>query len=545
MLNAFLISRRLHTEYKVNGTLNVLRHVSLLRKVLPPDVYSQSWIKSVVQVFKIIGEVFSFFLGKAVYLGIMVLLPCIFLKDKGVEADTAAMAVHILFFMTLLGAHIHNPLFEASEEMFYAVFLLRMDAKKYALSNYIYFLIKSFLGFLVVIGACRAIVKSFALPLYFVILLPLYVVCAKLLASWLNLRFFRRHGSLITYDAPKYGKLVWVFTAVCVLAAYGPVVFGITLPYSVVTALCLAVIAGGAASAVMLYGAKDYRRVLRYIELKNRELVSDRDEAVKAATKESTLKKISADDLDQDAPAKDKGLKGCAFFNELFVRRHRKLLTKTAKLQAAVLALVFAAAAAACLLVPDLAARVNSNILGVLPIFLFVMYMLNRGETVTQAMFFNCDSSMMIYNIYRRPDVILGIFTERLKTLVRINLLPSCVIAAGLPLVYLCSGGTKRPFEYAVMAVTILAISVFFSVHYLTMYYLLQPYTEGLAQKGVGYRVVMGLTYAVCYAGLQVKALRANSLLFGIVVCIFTVLYVAAALVLTYRLAPKTFRLRR
>ena len=33
--------------------------------------------------------------------------------------------------------------------------------------------------------------------------------------------------------------------------------------------------------------------------------------------------------------------------------------------------------------------------------------------------------------------------------------------------------------------------------------------------------------------------------LLGIVVCIFTVLYVAAALVLTYRLAPKTFRLRK
>ncbi len=188
---------------------------------------------------------------------------------------------------------------------------------------------------------------------------------------------------------------------------------------------------------------------------------------------------------------------------------------------------------------------VNSNIPGLLPIFLFVMYILNRGENITQAMFFNCDSSMMIYNIYRRPDVILGVFTERLKTLIRINLLPSCVIAAGLPLVYLCSGGTRRPFEYAIMVITILAISVFFSVHYLTMYYLLQPYTEGLAQKGVAYRMVMVLTYVVYYACLQVKALRANSLLFGIVVCVFTVLYVAAALVLTYRLAPKTFRLRR
>ena len=86
---------------------------------------------------------------------------------------------------------------------------------------------------------------------------------------------------------------------------------------------------------------------------------------------------------------------------------------------------------------------------------------------------------------------------------------------------------------------------MFFSVHYLAMYYLLQPYTEGLAQKGVAYRIVMTLTYAVCYACMQIKALRENALLFGIIVCVFAVVYAAVALALTYRLAPKTFRLRR
>ena len=55
----------------------------------------------------------------------------------------------------------------------------------------------------------------------------------------------------------------------------------------------------------------------------------------------------------------------------------------------------------------------------------------------------------------------------------------------------------------------------------------------------------MMLTYLVCYLSLQIDALRDNSLLFGIVVCLFAAAYVPAALLLTYKLAPRTFRLRR
>lgn len=94
-----------------------------------------------------------------------------------------------------------------------------------------------------------------------------------------------------------------------------------------------------------------------------------------------------------------------------------------------------------------------------LPYFVFIMYMINRGTVVTQAMFMNCDHSMLTYRFYRTPKVILALFKERLKTLIGINLIPALVIAIGLPLILFITGGTDNPLNYLVLFVSIIAIA--------------------------------------------------------------------------------------
>ena len=176
-----------------------------------------------------------------------------------------------------------------------------------------------------------------------------------------------------------------------------------------------------------------------------------------------------------------------------------------------------------------------------LPYFLFVMYLLNRGRAITQAMFTNCDHSMLTYRFYRQPKVILALFTERLKYIVAINLLPASVIALGLPLLLWLSGGTAQPLNYLLLFVSILAMSVFFSVHTLVLYYLLQPYNMQMETKSALYGIVNYITYFICYFAIGKEV---STLTFGIGVSVFCLLYVAAALLFAYRLAPRTFRLR-
>ena len=84
-------------------------------------------------------------------------------------------------------------------------------------------------------------------------------------------------------------------------------------------------------------------------------------------------------------------------------------------------------------------------------------------------------------------------------------------------------------------------MSIFFSVHHLVMYYLLQPYNVHSELKSSTYTVVNAITYFACYYMLQIKM---PIFIFGLMTIIFSILYCFISLILVYRFAPKTFKLR-
>ena len=184
---------------------------------------------------------------------------------------------------------------------------------------------------------------------------------------------------------------------------------------------------------------------------------------------------------------------------------------------------------------------VNHFVLRNLPYFVFIMYFVNRGTGFTNVLFMNCDHSLLTYSFYKRPECILRLFKIRLREIMKVNLLPAAVIGAGLALLLYLSGGTKEPLDYVVLVISILCISMFFSVHYLTIYYLLQPYNAGTEIKSGTYRVVVTGTYFVCYGVMRMDV---PTLVFGMGTVVFCVAYCMIACVLVYKLAPKTFRLR-
>ena len=56
------------------------------------------------------------------------------------------MALNILFFLTIAGAISNNTMFDPTKDKYYAMILMRMDARKYTLTNYLYNMFKILLG---------------------------------------------------------------------------------------------------------------------------------------------------------------------------------------------------------------------------------------------------------------------------------------------------------------------------------------------------------------------------------------------------------------
>lgn len=201
---------------------------------------------------------------------------------------------------------------------------------------------------------------------------------------------------------------------------------------------------------------------------------------------------------------------------------------------------VVAAALIAVSFIPGAKEEINEIPLRFLPYFTFVMYVINRGAGFTQALFMNCDHSLLTYSFYKKPKFVLRLFWIRLREIIKINLPPAAIIGGGLAALLYATGGTDDPTDYAVIIVSIICMSVFFSMHYLTIYYLLQPYNAGTEIKSGTYQLIMSATYLVCYFMMQVKM---PTKVFGLAAIAFCVVYCAAASVLVYKFAPKTFKI--
>lgn len=495
--DTLILQLRLHMAYRVNGILYRLRFLRL--------PYENSFAKTLGLVLAVLREIFGMLLGKLLYMAVFFAAPLLLIRRE----LPPELYGHLLVFLTLIGGIFNNNLLNGGRDAYYAVILLRMDARRYTLSAYGYYLLKTAVGFLAAALLVGHLILRQGLALC--LLTPVLVCGVKLLSAGLELRHFHRR-SILPRDEKRFSLLQGA--SVLLLAA-----------------------AGGAWGAAYLLRFSGYRRVYRHLFTADVSLLSG--DGPQAAARETQAQYQSKLTLDAGPNSRKTG---CARFNELFVRRNYRLLMRPARRTAVIAGAALALGCAACLALPEIAAAINGALVPALPMMLLLMYFINRGNTVTQILFFNCDSSMLSYRFYRQPRVILGIFTARLKSLTAINLLPTAVIALGLPLLLLCSGGTDTPTDYLVLPLAILAMSVFFSVHYLVLYYLLQPYTAGLENTSFGYRLITGLTYFVCY--MIYANVHGATMAFGIGMIVFAAAYVAAALLLAYRLAPRTFKLR-
>ncbi len=522
MLKTLRISFALRDTYRVNGILYSLKQVPLLKRILPDALYQVRELKIFAHVIAAIWEFISIFLGKFLYFLVMI-FGMSFLYGRA-PADQAFL--HFLLLLTFIGAYLNTSMFHPTRDKYYAMILMRMDARSYTLAHYGYAIFKVIVGFLpfaILFGLLRGI------PLWFCLLIPFCVAGAKITVAAYALRDYEKNGYV--YNENKSQKRLWLLAGVLLALAYGLPAVGIVLPAAVSIGLLLVWIPLGALSVRRIVSFRDYRQV-------NQQLLSqltNQMDAIQKAKKTAVEKVISTD---TSITSRKKGFE---YLNELFIKRHQKILWKSTIQIASVCGFLVCGVLLALFLVPDIKPGVNEVVFNWLPYFGFILYAINRGTGFTQALFMNCDHSLLTYSFYKQPKWILKLFQIRLREIMKINAVPAIVIGGGLALILYASGGTDNPLNYVVLFVSVLCMSALFSIHYLTMYYLLQPYNAGTEIKSGTYRIVMVATYLVCYSMMQ---LRMPILVFGAACIVFCILYSVVACFLAYRFAPKTFHLR-
>ena len=527
MLKTLRLSLTLKNTYRVNSILYAIKQIPLIKNIIPYSIYSEGGLKIFANVLSVIWTVISTFIGKLLYFLVMIAAVSGFYNLP--ESQGAALFLQLLLPLTVIGAFMNSLMFDPSKDKYYAIILLNMDARRYTLANYAFNMLRLMLGFTV-----SALIFGLAMGLsvWECLLVPFFVAGTKMTFAALELRKYEKKGSVKGDGKTAFLKVVLMVLLLAL--AYAPPAFAYILPETVTVALMFFAVLAGGLSVKKIITFKSYRAM--YKELLTDALTVQMDESAQAKLlKEQSRKSISADSGITSSK------KGFEYLNELFIKRHKKILWRSAERITVGVLVIIAAVLLLFVYVPEAKSAVNGALMNFLPLSLFVMYILNRGTGFTQALFVNCDSSLLTYSFYKRPKFILKLFQIRLREIVKINLLPAAAIGGGLALLLYVSGGTDNPLNYGVLFVSVSALSIFFSVHYLTLYYLLQPYNSGTEIKSGTYKLAMWGTYMVCYIFLQ---MRFPTLIFGAATIVFCLVYCAAASLLVYRLAPKTFKIR-
>ena len=522
MFDTFINSFKLRNTYKVNTIIYSIKQLPIIKKILPESLYQNKALKIIGNIISIIMEILLIFLGKFIYIITMIFGVLSLYKTK--QSDTF---LHLLLFLSIIGAFLNTYMFNPSRDKYYAMFIMRMNAKEYTITNYLYSILKVIIGFMpftIVFGLIANV------NIFICILIPFYIASAKIIVGAYSLLEYEKKKIIINENKPV--KYIWILTAFLLILAYGLPYIGIVINQTIFITIALIFI------ILAIYGIKYINKFNSYRELYKIMLTSG-DINVTTNTqyivKETVLKQI---DIEENISSNKKGY---AYFNDLFIKRHSKILSKSAKkitfvLTAIIIGLIFATHVN-----NDIKVQTNKLLMTCLPYFVFIMYIINRGQVVTQAMFMNCDHSMLTYSFYKTPKAILGLFKERLKSVIFINLIPALVLGIGLAIILYSTGGTDNNINYLIIFTSITAMSIFFSIHHLILYYLLQPYNVYSETKSSTFSIANALTYILCYSMLKIQI---PTIYFGIVTIGFAIMYCIISLVLVYKLAPRTFRLR-
>lgn len=520
MINILVKSLEIDIVYAVNSLIYSLRNLPILKDLLTDDAYDSKVLKIVIGIIGIVLSTSRAILFKAFYYFVIYSICKTMCQNNYVNAT-----IHLYFLLTILGMFINNKLLNTSKKKYFSIILFNMDATKFYKANIFWNTIVNF----TLNSICLFILaKILSLQLIYPITLLLFTTFIRFIGESLNIMFYKK------YDYMWYSNTTLYFTLLLIILGLSLLpIINITIPFKIIELVTIFTIIIGTLSLLYLFNIKDYK--LMYKRLNNKVNVMDSDNE-KAYLKQSMVE-VKKKDIELDFK-KIKGKKGFDLFNTIFFERHKEILLRSAKKYALIIGIIYIILIFICYTNNIYLKQISNFLNNRLAIFVFVMYFVNRGAIITQAMFFNCDHAMLSYNFYREPKTLLGLFKKRLITVINVNLLPAITIGIGNAIIL--GLNNTSILTIICMIIFIICLSIFFSTHYLVIYYLLQPYNKNMEMRKISYSITTLLTYIVCY---QMFSLILNINILSIFGIMFSCLYIIISLVLVYKIAPQTFKL--
>ncbi|WP_020614819.1 hypothetical protein [Paenibacillus daejeonensis] len=530
---------RLQATTWANRLIYYAQRLPLLNRLVNERAYAAVGAKRVAGIAAVVLMIMAGLASSFLYLGVMIALPLQVWAGEWADDARRALFVHMYFCLSVLLAGVSSAkVLEPTKIKYIAVRLMRIAPTRYMRATILYRYATFFLYQLI---AMLVIGSGLGITLLQAVLLVGAVTLWRVGTEWLHLALYRWSGivlvkktgtvMLITLLAAALAYLP--LTPLDVIPAFGDAILG--QPFMLALLLVFGLVTG-----YLLLRKTDYTAALR--ESTNRDdpllnmqqLIADAQQKSVQASDKDYSENRTFEPSDTDEATRKKGY---AYTHQIFMTRHRSLIRAPLRKRLSIIGVLGVVLAAVALTM--------SNTLEVawlgefVPFVILAMLYFAMGDHLCKTWFYHCDMPLMRYRFYRKDAV--QHFRLRLGQLLRMNVLIGTSLAAVLTVsVLIVSGGEIPGFLLPLWLLT-LSLAVFFSVHHLLLYYVLQPYTTELNTKNPFFFLINSVFSGAFVATMLI---RPNLWVLAVIVVVLTLTYVFMTGPLVTKFADRRFRVK-
>lgn len=520
---------KINTSSSINAFLYFLKKLPILKRKLKNINYSFLRLKKAVGIVSIIYNIISIPI-KSFLIFLLVYVPSIFIAEENAHLVLSTLIFFFYYVLRIVG----SELLAADFKKFIMVKQMRMNPKNYALATIIPNEIVKLVGKAVVF----TLLLNFGSPGIYGIVLAISMSCFAIFSEAIHLFIYDRYNTTM---ANHNTLLVIIYFAIFVggyaLAFISP--WNIFLNILISPIFIIATIILGIWGGVYLYQYDGYAKAIN--ETNNVENIGKVKNAVAEAQFGDV--KIKEEDYKEGDLANNKfsNKEGYNYLNAIFFDRHKKIVYKPMMIKSLIILgafIVFFIVAE--FFYKEIGFEVGNVIYERFTLFVFVMYILCNSERIIKSMFHNCDITLLRYGFYKKGDSLLKMFFLRVLKILYSNLVPTTILAigAGFSITHYTFVELKDVIPIILLLYT---LAMFFSIHYIFLYYIFQPFTSSMKVKNPFYSLINWLVYFISYMLIQIPA---PPIIFLPIIIGLLVLYIVIAILLVYNKAPQTFRIK-
>ena len=527
MKHNVILIQKIYVSRLINGILYFLQKIPFLGKHIPSTCFKLTVLKDITYAFFVIYKCIASLIYAFLFIGLLNILPALFLQDYySLDFSVAFTLCYVIYFIIPFPIYQSKVIKPFHLELYYHTF--HMHPKTILWENSLFQYGCSFASHLIILVGC-AIFTS--LPLYLACTLTILHLCSHFIYDEILLRFLSKHHKLLL-------NTIWIHMIVlCIVSILIAVLF---LQPEIYSSIIIQVIFWIGTFLLMirsyfsfqyLHTKVNYYHIAYHIETALSSIIQ------KFNTQREKKYVVEQQEYNTDPSSTTSSKQHLYFLNDLFFKRHTKLIHQPFMLRLKICSSLFLICFAICIFFID---KLEISIIHFIPMFFLPMYYFNISEPVNHALFHNCDKYLLHYQVYRQKNIILKNFFIRLLHLLKYNLILTTILCIYASILIYLIEATPNFATYVYIWGSLFIFSIFFTINGLFLYYMFQPYSMDEEVQSPIYFILQSI---VVFIAMQLLNIKGN-LLFCTILLGITILYCIIVMLCTYKYAPKTFRIK-